>query len=192
VRFNAVAPAAELDADAFDHPEAVPPASAPVYINELELTGMIVNAIMTLRNRELVLRLLHTEQPILLIGDNTSAVQWLKKAGMTRRAHTAGALMRIMGAVEVASGLVFQSQHLAGDLNDVADYLSRGRIGDPDHSASDAVAAVLASVPLTQVPRHILSTVCGALGSSFDAQATPLALSMPMIWQLGNGLLGGD
>ena len=88
----------------------------------LELLGMVVST--------WVLVVLCAERPsargdyVLLRGDNEAAVQWVRRCrgGLEPRS---GALMRLLGVLEVSSGSHFDALHVRGIHNGVDDGISR-------------------------------------------------------------------
>ena len=65
----------------------------------------------------------------MLQGDNETAVDWVRRCRGGKEPRS-GALMRLMGAIELAGGWHFDSLHVPGVLNDVADGISRWNPGD--------------------------------------------------------------
>ena len=98
-----------------------------ISINALELLGMVMSAYM--------LVVVCGERPVgnkdcvLLRGDNEATVHWVRRCRGGKEPRS-GALMRLMGAIEVAGGWYFDSLHVPGVLNDVADGISRWNPGD--------------------------------------------------------------
>lgn len=98
-----------------------------ISINALELLGMVISAYM--------LVVVCGERPagdndcVLLRGDNEAAIQWVRRCRGGKEPRS-GALMRLMGATELVGGWYFDSLHVAGILNDVADGISRWESGD--------------------------------------------------------------
>jgi hypothetical protein len=146
-----------------------------LFINELELCGMAVGTWMALQDEALVHNLRTSETSMVLFGDNVPAVQWIKKAGCTKRVHNAGELIRFMGALEATKDVCFEVKHVKGVDNIIADYASRGVIGSPDHPAHGS-APDLSGLTLVQVPAPILDAVFGMLvmSSGFTASRTLL------------------
>ena len=72
----------------------------------------------------------YTRDTILMRGDNMSAVQWVSKrrGGIEPRS---GALMRLVGCLEVGSGWCFNALHVAA-VNTIADGISRWEPEDID------------------------------------------------------------
>jgi hypothetical protein len=167
---------AELEA-ALEDPEMCPHNSA-LFINELELLAMVINAWLVLQDQRLVQLLRDTESALALFGDNTAAVSWLRKAGCTRRIHTAGELVRFMGSLEISSGVCFSTKHVKGVENVIADFVSRGFIGDPQHPAHGS-APDLSNLTLVQVPSLLLEQLYAMLVTRSDFAASRRALPSP-------------
>ena len=91
-------------------------------INVLELLGMVVSA--------WVLVVLCAERPsakgdcVLLRGDNEAAVRWVRRCRGWLEPWS-GALMRLLGVLEVSSGWHFDALHVRGIHNVVVDGISR-------------------------------------------------------------------
>ena len=91
-------------------------------INVLELLGMVVSAF--------VLVYLCAERPsatgdcVLLRGDNEAAVHWVRRCRGGREPRS-GALMRLLGVLELSSGWHFDATHVRGIHNVAADGISR-------------------------------------------------------------------
>ena len=62
--------------------------------------------------------------PVLLMGDNVSAVSWKYRCGGSRNRHAALA-MRFMGRLEITSGWSHATKHIPGVQNVVEDGISR-------------------------------------------------------------------
>ena len=98
-----------------------------ISINVLELLGMVLSA--------WVVFILGGHRPrrpadcVLLRGDNSSAVTWVNKCRGGKEPRS-GALMRMLGLLEIDSGWVFEAKHVPGILNDVADGISRWPLKD--------------------------------------------------------------
>ena len=63
-------------------------------------------------------------QSILMRGDNMSAVHWVNKCRGAKEPRS-GALMRMMGALEMRNGWQFRAKHIKGVTNTLADGISR-------------------------------------------------------------------
>ena len=98
-------------------------------INELELLGMVVTAwsFVTQSNA----RPSYARDTVLMRGGNMSAVQWISKCREGRE-HRSGALMRLLGCLQVGSGWCFDALHVAGVENTIADAISRWEPEDID------------------------------------------------------------
>ncbi|CAM9882263.1 unnamed protein product, partial [Choristocarpus tenellus] len=93
-----------------------------ISINVLELLEMVMNAwilVMKVKGKAE-----NKGDPVLLRGDNYSAVHWFRKCGGAKD-RRAGGLMRIMGVLEIAGEWSFAAEHVAGKQNDLADGISR-------------------------------------------------------------------
>ena len=63
-------------------------------------------------------------EPILMRGDNASAVSWVNRCGGSRD-RRAGLIMRMMGRIEVATNWCPIAKHIRGVENVLADGISR-------------------------------------------------------------------
>ncbi len=63
-------------------------------------------------------------QSILMRGDNMSAVHWVNKCRGAKEPRS-GALMRMMGVLEMRNGWRFRAKHIKGVANTLADGISR-------------------------------------------------------------------
>ncbi|CAM9910922.1 unnamed protein product [Choristocarpus tenellus] len=61
--------------------------------------------------------------PVLLRGDNHSAVHWFRECGGAKDRRARG-LMRIMGELEIAEEWSFTAEHVAGKQNNLAHCIS--------------------------------------------------------------------
>jgi hypothetical protein len=131
-----------------------------VWVNEVELAGMLLNAWVSL----VVMRLMAVNQCLLLLGDNTSAVAWIGKCG-TARNPTAGALVRVLGVLSVVAEVSFKAQHVAGKDNGIPDAISRFLVGKV---MSDGAPAPSPPADWLQValPRELCANVLGTLRGS--------------------------
>lgn len=91
-----------------------------VYINEMELAGMVLNAYMLLILGDGAV----AGESVLVLGDNMTAVSRVRRAG-SARPGPAGALVRILAVLEIQTGVSFRAEHVAGVDNGIADHLSR-------------------------------------------------------------------
>jgi hypothetical protein len=131
-----------------------------VWVNEVELAGMLLNAWVSL----VVMRLMAVNQCLLLLGDNTSAVAWIGKCG-TARNPTAGTLVRVLGVLSVVAEVSFKAQHVAGKDNGIPDAISRFLVGKV---MSDGAPAPSPPADWLQValPRELCANVLGTLRGS--------------------------
>ena len=91
-------------------------------INVLELLAMVVTAwAFTVEAR---VAPQYVGESILMRGDNMSAVHWVNRCRGGREPR-AGALMRILGCLEMRSGWCFRAKHVRGIANVLADGISR-------------------------------------------------------------------
>lgn len=100
-----------------------------------------------------------------LRGDNEAATAWIERCrgGIEPRS---GALVRLLGALEVASGWHFHATHVPGILNSLADGISRWNTNDVHGnlcSASPHVAWQI--VELGPKVRELCSTVLASSSS---------------------------
>ena len=93
-----------------------------ISINVLELLDMVVSA--------WVLASLCAERPavlgdcVLLLGDNEVAVEWVRRCRGSKEPRS-GALMRLLGVLELSYGWHFDAKHVRGIFNVAADGISR-------------------------------------------------------------------
>ena len=91
-------------------------------INVFELLAMVVTAwALTVHEEETPE---YPGQSILMKGDNMSAVHWVNQCRGSKEPRS-GALMRIMGVLEVRNGWRFRAKHIKGVANTIADGISR-------------------------------------------------------------------
>ena len=106
-------------------------------------------------------------QSVAVRGDNSSAVHWFNAAG-TSSEGPAGALMRIMGALEIESAMSFRAAHIAGVDNVLADALSRSNTRLAAHLPPAS------PVPFGWwqicIPPRVLSTTFSVLRGNCDVQ----------------------
>lgn len=100
-------------------------------INLLELLGMAITAYAFIADGN---QPRHERDAILLRGDNMSAVHWLNQCRGGRDPRS-GAIMRVMGGLEVGSGWCFRAKHIKGVDNTLADGISRWK--DPSSIVAD-------------------------------------------------------
>jgi hypothetical protein len=134
--------------------------SSAVFVNETELAGMLLNAWVALVLR----RELPACSCLLLLGDNTSAVSWISKAGTTRNA-AAGTLVRALGALAVATEVSFKAQHVQGVDNVLPDAISRFLVGKPPVDGVPA-PTLPADWSQVQLPPSLCDAVLGTLRGS--------------------------
>ena len=130
-------------------------------INLLELLGMAINAAMFLvaGNQPRYYR-----DSLLLRGDNSAAVTWINKC-RAKREPRAGALMRILGCLEMGSDWCFTARHVAGVANDIADGISRW---EPRSSVPTNLSRLYPNVAWHEqvLPQRQLDLCSGVLDSS--------------------------
>ena len=93
-----------------------------ISINLLELLAMVITAYVMV-----VQKLDHSRvegAPVVMFGDNVSAVTWVNKCGGTRDPRAAF-LMRYLGRIEMRAGWCFEAAHIPGVANVLADGISR-------------------------------------------------------------------
>ena len=86
-------------------------------INVLELLGMVVTAWIFVSESDILPS--YARDTVLMRRDNTSF--WKPRSG---------ALMRLLGCLDVGSGWCFDALHVAGVGNTIADGISRWKTGD--------------------------------------------------------------
>ena len=90
-------------------------------INLLELLAMTVTAWAFIRAGN---RPRYPRDCILMRGDNSSACCWVSKCRGGKEQRS-GALMRVLGCLEMGSGWCFRAKHIKGVRNTLADGISR-------------------------------------------------------------------
>ena len=100
-------------------------------INVLELLGMVVTAWFFVTQSDA--RPSYARDTVLMRGDKMSAVQWVSKCRRGTEPRS-GALMRLLGCLEVGSGWCFDALHVVGVENTIADGISRWEPEDIDGS----------------------------------------------------------
>ena len=91
-------------------------------IHVFELLAIVVTAwALTVHEEE---RPEYPGQSILMKGDNMSAVHWVNQCRGSKEPRS-GALMRIMGVLEMRNGWRFRAKHIKGVANTIADGISR-------------------------------------------------------------------
>ena len=93
-----------------------------ISINLLGLLGMVITAyVMVVQESD------HSDivgVPVVMLGDNVSAVTWVNKCGGTRDPRAAF-LMRYLGRIEMRAGWCFEAAHIPGVETELADGISR-------------------------------------------------------------------
>lgn len=126
-------------------------------------------------------------QSVLMRGDNQSACHWVTRARGAREPRS-GALMRMLGCLEIRNGWQFRAKHIKGLQNTLADGISRWKHDEIAHNlhsyrpdicwqeqrlgqeAEDITSAVLASSSSDEQLRDRLKTLTrqvAGLGSRF-------------------------
>lgn len=91
-------------------------------MNVFELLGMVVTAwALTVHVGDSPE---YPGQSVLMRGDNMSAVHWVNKCRGAREPRS-GALMRMLGCLEMRNGWRFRAKHIKGVANTLADGISR-------------------------------------------------------------------
>ena len=90
--------------------------------NVLELLAMIVTAWAFTVDAKVAPQ--YVGESILIRGDNISAVYWVNRCRGGRKPR-AGALMRMLGCLEMRSNWCFRAKHVRGVTNVLADGVSR-------------------------------------------------------------------
>ena len=98
-------------------------------INVLELLGMVVTALIFVTRSDT--RPSYARDTILMRGDNMYAVQWVSKCRRGKEPRS-GALMCLLGCLEVGSGWCVDALHVAGVENTIVDGTSRWQPEDTD------------------------------------------------------------
>ena len=100
-------------------------------MNVFELLGMVMTAwALTVHAGA---RPEYPGQSVLMRGDNMSAVHWVNKCRGAREPRS-GALMRMLGVLEMRSRWRFRAKHIKGIANTLADGISRWK---PDEISSN-------------------------------------------------------
>jgi hypothetical protein len=157
---------------------------AAVFVNETELAGMVVNAYVVLVLR----KQLGPDKCLLLLGDNTSAVAWITKAGTARNA-AGGTFVRVLGLLSMVARASFKAQHVAGVENVLPDAISRFLVGKPtaDGSPAPTLPAHWQEVVL---PPALCAAVSGVLRGCYDLEPW-LKLLREAMPGIGEGALAG-
>lgn len=93
-----------------------------ISINLLELLAMVMTAYMMVVKKSDHSNIVGA--PVVMLGDNVSAVTWVNKCGGTRDPRAAF-LMRYLGRIEMRAGWCFEAAHIPGVENVLADGISR-------------------------------------------------------------------
>ena len=136
-----------------------------ISINLLDLFGMVLMAWVFVREVRMQPR--HGQDCILMRGDNSSACSWVAKCRGGKEPRS-GALMRILGCLEVTSGWCFESLHVRGQDNFVADGISRWE----RHTISSNLRAARPDVRWRE---QVLGPEAVALCSDILAESTSVA-----------------
>jgi hypothetical protein len=136
-------------------------------VNELELAAMFINAWAALVLARGATRDDVAGNAVLLLGDNQSAVHWLRQAYVARRTRTAAPFIRALGALEITCAVSFSAAHIAGVRNGIADWMSRGAVTDPRHALSSPVPAAWTRL---DIPQAVLSTVFETLRGRYSEE----------------------
>ena len=92
-------------------------------INVLELLGMVMTAfVMIVIKKDKPGRV---GEPVLMRGDSSSAVQWVKNCKGGKGEVRSGGMMRFFGVLEQIGGWCFQVKHVRGVENRLADGITR-------------------------------------------------------------------
>ena len=135
-----------------------------ISINVLELLGMVVGAQVLITQQQFVPQ--EMGDCIQLRGDNEPSVAWIQRCRGGKEPRS-GALMRLLGVVEVSSGWTFQSSHVPGVLNSLADGISRWHPDDVHTNLCAAAPTVQwQEVELNQASQDLCSAVLGAASSA--------------------------
>ena len=154
-------------------------------VNLFQLLGMVVTAWALIVHAGA--RSEYPGQSILMRGDNMSAVDWVSKSRGAREPRS-GALMRMLGCLEMRNEWRFRAKHINGVANTLADGISRWKHDEialnlhsyrPDicwqeqhlgQEALDLPSAVLASSSSDDQLRNRLNAIThqvSALGAAF-------------------------
>jgi hypothetical protein len=97
----------------------------PIYVNECELLGMLINAWLALYSAGGIV----ADEHALLYGDNVTAVSRINRTSNSSDS-AGGVIMRIFGVLEIESEMFMTGVHVAGVENTIADALSRDADSD--------------------------------------------------------------
>ena len=135
-----------------------------ISINVLELLGMVVGAQVLITQQQLVPQ--EMGDCIQLRGDNEPSVAWIQRCRGGKEPRS-GAIMRLLGVIEVSSGWIFQSSHVPGVLNSLADGISRWHPADIHANLCAAAPTVRwQEVELDQASQDLCSAVLGPASSA--------------------------
>ena len=135
-----------------------------VSINVLELLGMVVGAQVLITQQQLAPQ--EMGDCIQLRGDNEPSVAWIQRCRGGKEPRS-GAIMRMLGVIEVSSGWLFQSSHVPGVLNSLADGISRWDPADIHANLCAAAPSVRwQEVELSQASQDLCSAVLGTASSA--------------------------
>lgn len=134
-------------------------------INVLELLGMVVGAWMFLIQAQT--RPTYARDSIRLRGDNSSAVAWVNKCRGGKEPRS-GALMRVLSYLEMGSDWHFDSRHIAGAKNTIADGISRWAYDSISERLRDAHPNVVGHEQALEPGAVELCTEVLAVSSSVD------------------------
>ncbi|CAB1112908.1 unnamed protein product [Ectocarpus sp. CCAP 1310/34] len=99
-----------------------------------------------------------------LRGDNEDSVAWIQRCRGGKEPRSS-ALMRMLGAIEVSSGWLFQSSHVPGVLNSIADGISRWQPDDVyDNLCAAAPHVRWQEVESDEAAHKMCSAVLGSTG----------------------------
>lgn len=148
-----------------------------ISINVLELLGMFMGAWLLAGQQRDVPRVEHG--CVLLRGDNEASVAWIQRCRGGKEPRS-GALMRMLGALEVSSGWCFQALHVPGVLNSTADGISRWEPGE-------VLTNLRATAP--HVPWQVVSL--GAAGRALCSSVLATSSSAELLRARLSGLTWG-
>ena len=99
-----------------------------ISINLIEVVAMVMTAYVMIDMKGEIPR--RRGEAVLMRADNEAAVTWVRRyRGGGKKQARAGALMRIMGALEAREWWCFQARHVRGVENRLADGLARWKEG---------------------------------------------------------------
>lgn len=134
-----------------------------ISINVLELLGMVVGAQALVTQQQYVPQ--EMGDRIQLRGDNEPSVAWSQRCREGKQPWS-GAIMRMLGVVEVSCGWLFQSSHVSGALNSLADGICRWHPDVHANLCAAAPAIPWQEVELNQASRDLCSAGLGAASSA--------------------------